>query len=418
MRIDNRARSDAPPAIIIGLDSLNGLQTARLLAARGVPVIGIAKDRRHPFARTRVCREIWEADTGGEGFVEKLIAEGPRLGGPAVLIPCQDMGVLHCSRHRERLAPWYRMALPKPEVVELLMDKLAFQEWAIEEGLAIPPTRILKNRGDAQAAARDLSFPCILKPSLKTSLWESNAASGVYRIESAQELLTLYDQCSQWSPVLILQEWIDGSDAELFSCNCYFDRNGVPVATFVARKIRQWPPGAGTSSLGEEIRNDEVLRETLRLFKAAGYHGLGYVEIKRHARTGRHYVIEPNVGRPTGRSALAEACGVELHYSAYCDALGLPLPEAGEQTYRGTKWIYLRRDARTAFHYWRTGELTLREWLRSWRGPKTWAVYSPTDLRPFLADWLLALRLALFGRKSSSEPKTAEQIGTTASAER
>lgn len=414
----NRAESDAPPAIIIGLDSLNGLQTARLLAARGVPVIGIAKDRRHPFARTRVCREIWEADTGGEGFVEKLIAEGPRLGGPAVLIPCQDMGVLFCSRNRERLAPWYRMVLPAPEVVELLMDKLAFQEWAMQEGLAIPPTRILRNRADAEAAAAELDFPCILKPTLKTSRWEANAASGVYRVARPEELVPLYDRCSEWTPVLVVQEWIDGSDGELFSCNCYFDRSGEPVATFVARKIRQWPPGAGTSSLGEEIRNDEVLRETLRLFRAADYRGLGYVEIKRDARTGRHYVIEPNVGRPTGRSALAEACGVELHYAAYRDALGMPLPELGEQTYRGTKWLYLRRDIQTAFHYWRTGELTLREWWRSWQGPKTWAVYSPTDLRPFFADWLLALRLAIFGRKRARKPRAQKQLGTAASAER
>jgi predicted ATP-grasp superfamily ATP-dependent carboligase len=413
----NRGRSDAPPAIIIGLDSLNGLQTARLLAARGVPVIGIAKDRRHPFAQTRVCREVWEADTGGEGFVERLIAEGPALGGPAVLVPCQDMGVFFCSSQRERLAPWYRIVLPSHDVVELLMDKLAFQQWAIDEGLAIPPTRILKTRADAEAAARDLDFPCILKPSLKTSLWESNAASGVYRVDRAEDLLPLYDRCSQWTPVLVVQEWIAGTDAELFSCNVYFDRKGVPVATFVARKIRQWPPGAGTSSLGEEIRNDEVLRETLRLFEAADYRGLGYVEIKRDARTGRHYVIEPNIGRPTGRSALAEACGVELHYSAYCDALGLPMPARSEQTYCGTKWIYLRRDTRTAFHYWRTGELSLREWVRSWRGPKTWAVYSPTDIRPFLADWLLALRLALFGEKRARKPEPVERIGTTARAE-
>jgi predicted ATP-grasp superfamily ATP-dependent carboligase len=417
MQITNRDAKDAPPAIIIGLDSLNGLQTARLLAARGVPVIGIARDRSHPFARTRACREVWEADTGGRGFVEKLVAEGPALGGPAVLVPCQDMAVLHCSRHREELAPWYRMVQPEPEVVELLMDKLAFQEWAIREDLPIPPTRILRYRADAEAAARDLTFPCILKPTLKTTLWQDKAASGVYRVDRAEDLLPLYDECAAWTPVLVIQERIEGSDAELFSCNCYIDRKGEPVATFVARKIRQWPPGAGTSSLGEEIRNEEVLHETLRLFAAADFRGLGYVEMKRDARTGRHYVIEPNIGRPTGRSALAEACGVELHYAAYCDALGWPLPEQPGQTYQGTKWLYLRRDIQTAFHYWRTGELSLREWVRSWRGPKTWAVYAPGDLRPFFADWALALRQAILGRERARKKHAPKRLGPAAEAE-
>jgi predicted ATP-grasp superfamily ATP-dependent carboligase len=418
MQQTTRGDADAPPAIIIGLDSLNGLQTARLLAARGVPVIGIARDRQHPFARTRAVREVWEADTTGPGFVDRLVSEGPRLGGPAVLVPCQDMGVLYCSRERERLAPWYRMVLPSAETVELLMDKLAFQEWALSEGLPIPPTRLLRVRADAEAAARELHFPCILKPTLKTSLWQDNAASGVYRVERAEDLLPLYDRCADWAPVLVVQEWIEGSDAELFSCNVYFDRDGEVAATFVARKLRQWPPHAGTSSLGEEIRNDEVLRETLRLFRAADYRGLGYVEMKRDARTGRHYVIEPNVGRPTGRSALAEACGVELHYAAYCDALGWPLPEQPGQTYRGTKWLYLRRDFQTAFHYWRSGELSLAEWIRSWRGPKTWAVYAPGDLRPFFADWLLAVRQAVLGRERARKPQEPKRIAGTASAER
>ncbi|MDQ4077225.1 MAG: hypothetical protein M3220_13375 [Chloroflexota bacterium] len=36
-----------PCAIVIGLDSITGLQAARILADRQVPVIGIAKDPDH-----------------------------------------------------------------------------------------------------------------------------------------------------------------------------------------------------------------------------------------------------------------------------------------------------------------------------------------------------------------------------------
>ena len=44
-----------PPAIVVGLDNITGLQTARILAARGVPVYGVVADTRHFGARTRVC---------------------------------------------------------------------------------------------------------------------------------------------------------------------------------------------------------------------------------------------------------------------------------------------------------------------------------------------------------------------------
>src|SRR5574341_1720855 len=117
----------------------------------------------------------------------------------------------------------------------------------------------------------------------------------------------------------ILQEWIDGPESDQFTCNCYFDRKGRPVVTFVSRKIRQWPPGTGVGCLAVACRNDRVRDETIRLFQSVQYSGLGYVEMKLDQQTGELVLIEPNVGRPTGRSAMAEANGVELLYSMYCD---------------------------------------------------------------------------------------------------
>lgn len=71
--------------------------------------------------------------------------------------------------------------------------------------------------------------------------------------------------------------------------------------------------------------------------------------MKRDPETGRQYAIEANVGRPTGRSAIAEAGGVELLHTMYCDVAGLPLPNGRTQTYKGTKWIDVRHDLQSAF---------------------------------------------------------------------
>jgi D-aspartate ligase len=165
--------------------------------------------------------------------------------------------------------------------------------------------------------------------------------------------------------------------------------------TFVARKLRQWPPVTGESSLGEECRNDVVLRETVRLFQSVGLRGLGYVEIKQDERSGEYFVLEPNIGRPTGRSAIAEAGGVELLYTMYCDTLGLPLPDNLQQRYDGVKWISLRRDLQSALYHWQEGDLTLKEWWRSVRGRKTYALFSWTDPGPFFGDLYRAVRLYL-----------------------
>lgn len=268
----------------------------------------------------------------------------------------------------------------------MLMDKVSFYTYAGEANLPIPKTFLLKNRIDLEQAAQQLTFPCIMKPPMKTPTWEKNTKAKVYKVNSTDEALALYDRCSSWADVLMIQEWIEGNDANLYSCNCYFNAESKPLVTFIARKIRQWPPRTGTSCLGEECRNDFVLEESLRLFSSVHYRGLGYVEMKRDERTGKHFIIEPNIGRPTGRSAIAEAGGVELLYTKYCDATGLPLPANREQKYEGVKWIYLRRDLQSALYYIWRGELTLKEWWRSVRGRKGYAVFSWADSAPFFFD--------------------------------
>jgi D-aspartate ligase len=383
-------RRHTHPAIVIGLDCITGLQTARILASRGVPVVGIASDPRHFACRTRVCQKILYADTATVAAIEALEALGPRLAAPAVLFPCTDPAVLAVSRARDRLASWYRVLQPAPEVIELLIDKVSFTQFAQARGLPIPRTEFLSTRAEAEAATRSMRFPCILKPQRKTREWDLRGLAKAYRVMSRDELLRLHDELSPWTDRLVVQEWIAGKDSELFSCNCYFDSDSNPMVTFVARKLRQWPPHAGVSSLGEECRNDLVLDETVRLFESVAFQGLGYVEMKRDARDGRYFVIEPNVGRPTGRSPIAEAGGVELLYTAYCDALDLPLPAEREQRYTGAKWMYLRRDLQAAAHYVRTGELGPRECIRSWRGVRTDAVFAWRDPLPFFADVLQA----------------------------
>jgi D-aspartate ligase len=389
-----------PPAIVIGLDSITGLQTARILASRGVPVIALAKDPKHYCSRTRVCERVLRADTDGEELVATLAALGPGLAEKGVLFPCSDGAVAQVSRGRRRLAAWYHLALPAHETVELLMDKGSFAVYARDRGLPIPPTFLLRSRDDAERAAESLSYPAVLKPSIRKPEWDRNSKQKAFTVTDGAELLALYDRTAAWADVLVAQQWIRGTVRDHYTCNCYLDAESRPLVTFVTRKLRQWPPETGIGSLGEEARNDTVLSETLRLFEGARFHGLAYLEMKRDPQTGEHHIIEPNVGRPTGRSATAEAGGVELLYTMYCDVAGLPLPPDRTQRYRGTKWIYARTDLQSALHDWRRGELTLGEWRRSLRGPKVDAVLSLRDPAPFAFDLWRAARLLAGGLRS------------------
>ena len=387
----------APPAIVIGLDYMAGLQTARILWQRGVRVIGIARDPSAPGCRTRACERVLIADTAGTALIDAL-EELERAGEAGVLIPCTDDAVLLISGHRERLEPAHTVSLPEHRTVETLLDKTAFSEYAARQGLPVPRTLPIEDRADATAAASELRFPCILKPSMRTAAWHRHGFPKGFKVLTPHDLLDAYDRAAPFADLFLAQEWIEGEDSDLYICCAYFDREARPLVTFVSRKVRQWPPEIGDGALVVECRNDEVLREALRLFRGVGFHGLCNLEMKRHARTGEHLITEPNVGRPTFSMMLAEAGGVELLHTAYCDAAGLELPKNREQRYVGAKWVSLRNDLKSGLAYRRRGKLSWRQWLGSWRGRTTYGELSATDPLPLLLDLLGAASRLLTGR--------------------
>ena len=306
------------------------------------------------------------------------------------------MNVYLVSQYRERLDARFSVVMPAHDTVDLLMNKTRFYKFAEENQFPIPKTYILSPGSNIDEIAQGVTFPCILKPPISaTPEWETKSKMKAYKINDREELHFLFNKYGDLAENLILQEWIVGPETNLYSCNCYFDQNSAPQVTFVARKLRQWPPITGESSLGEECRDDSVLDITLRLFSEVDYYGLGYVEVKQDSRNGNYYIMEPNVCRPTGRSAISEGGGVELIYTMYCDALGWPLPNNRTQTYGSAKWIYLRRDLQSALFHWKNGNLTIKEWIKSIRGRKRYALFSWSDPGPFYGDLARSVRLFL-----------------------
>ena len=384
-----RSKDGRPPVILAGLDEMIGLQMARTFARRGIEVIGIAKRPDQYGCATRYVKRQIVANTYGDEVIPALVELGKSLERKAVLIPCIDETVLRVSRNRALLDPYFMYALPEPDVVEMLTDKATFFRFARKENLPIPKTFLISSKDEARAAASDIRYPCILKPALKTPKWWSTFFQKALMMKDAREFMSAYEKMEPFIELLIAQEWIRGGEGALYSSNCYYDKNGKPLVTFIARKIRQWPPMTGVASLSEECRDDTVLALSNLIFCKVPYHGFGYLEVKKDEATGEYLMIETNIARPTGRSSLAEGCGVELHYTMYCDVVGLPLPENRVQTYRGGKWIQLVNDIRSARYFWSRGELTIAEYLRSLRGIKVFAIWSLSDPVPFFVDlWL------------------------------
>ena len=396
---EKAASNHKPHAVVVGLDCIQGLQSARILAGHGVPVVGISSDGKYYSCRTNVCEEIHVVKTKGPKLIALLEKLGPTFDARPFLLACQDKNVVTISRHREVLEPWYRFVLPDPDVLETLIDKDSFYRFALESGLPLPPTFFVSNKQEAEEAASQLTYPVIIKPPAREGNWTKHTKLKAIVADTREDFLAKYDLYQDWADVLIVQRLVEGSDDNHYTCNIYFDQNREPAVTFTSRKLRQWRPTTGQACLSVECRNDEVVEETMRLFCGVNYRGFAYLEMKYDEQMDQYFIIEPNIGRPTGRAAMAEAAGVDFLYTAYCDAVGLPLPQNRQQTYQGVKWIHLMRDIQAALYHLTRRELTLREWWRSTRGVKAFAVFSRPDPLPFVSAVFQSAFVALSPRE-------------------
>lgn len=379
--------ADRPPVVIVGIDDERGVHVARTMARHGIDVIGIARRPTSAGARSRACRRLLVVDIDSEALIDALVEIAADFSSRAVLIPCFDSAVTMISSHRRRLADHYLFALPDDETVQLMKDKVQFYDYAERHGFLTPRTVVLRHERDIDVAIRELRFPCILKPpDSKSPRWQSHTRVKAFQVNDESELRALHRRHSQASHTLILQEMVRGDDTAIYTCYGYYGEAAEPLIEFTSRKLRQWPIRSGVGCLAEEIPQEEVRETANRLLEPLGFRGLCSLELKRDSEDGNFYIIEANIGRPTGRAAHVEGCGVEMLLTMYCDLLGMPLPECRTQPFEGRKWINIRRDTLSAAAYWRRGELTIRDWYRSIRGVSSFALLSWRDPWPFLTD--------------------------------
>jgi D-aspartate ligase len=279
-RVRRQTRSDAtasrPGAIVVGLDTEVGLRACRILARRGVRVVGLAADRRHPACWTRACSRVVIAPTSGDSLLAMLEVLAESEAG-AVLLPCTDASV-HTLAHAAERLEMFRVVLPTAEVVDTLSDERRFAELARAHALPFASTRILAER----------PLESHLEPVVRAS-----SARGA---------------------------------GQRYSCSCYVSPHGIPILTFVAQTLRRWPPPSGPSRLAVAVRDEHVRDLALDVLSSVPFIGMATIDTTRDVASGSLRVVGVTVGRPTSRTGIAEAGGVGVLYRLYCDAIGVPLP--------------------------------------------------------------------------------------------
>lgn len=316
--------TDCVPAVVVG-GGINGLGVLRSLAPAGVPITVLGTDAREPAMRSRYGRKALYREDGPDAVVEALEKLADQmLGKRPFLILTQEGVVASVSTHRERLQALYQIALPEADVLTSLMHKDGFRSIAEAAGAAVPRTLHITNPGQVETV-RTLRPPLVVKPSIRDAAY-FNTFRKAYRVDTIDEARELVHRILPIFPDIVVQEWIEGSDSDIYFCLQYITASGDMAASFVGRKIRSWPPRVGgTASCGPASGEETttLTKRTSEFFRHAGICGFASMEYKRDVRSGEFFMVEPTVGRTDYQEEVATLNGVNIPLAAYQAELGL-----------------------------------------------------------------------------------------------
>jgi D-aspartate ligase len=381
-------RRGGAPALVAPLNP-NSLGTVHSLWLAGVPTVAVAPRPRDAVGYTRLPqRKLYYDRSVRETMWDALAEFGAEATEPHPVYWGDDDAVAEAAARAASLPPSLRFVLPGPEVVDLLNNKVRFATWATERGFRVPRTRVCAEPADWERVLDDSMLPCVIKPEERTAAWEASGREKTFMAKTKDELAGLQRALTGAASSYVVQEWIPGPDSSLVFHLAYYSAEGEHLAGLSGRKLRQWPNGIGYTSAAEPIEDDEVEHEARRVLEAAGHRGFGSVEFKRDDRDGALVIMEPTCGRTNGQEELATVNGVNLAHVGYCDALSQEPPPTARGA-RPVRLFFVAHDVQSAVVMRRRGELTWKDFLRSYRGPR---YISPWCKRDPLPLTLLALK--------------------------
>ncbi|MBD3245978.1 MAG: ATP-grasp domain-containing protein [Candidatus Omnitrophica bacterium] len=371
------------PAVVLGMTA-NGLSVARSLGRRGILVIGLDSVADSIGFRSRYCRAACCPDVLREeaGFVEFLEHVGKHYREKPVLIMTADSYVDCVSRHEARLKRSFRFTIPRREQVSAFLDKRRTYEVFREYGLACPRSFLIASADGAVRAAAKVTFPCALKPA-RSHVWRQKyGGKKLFVVRSPRELRELAIKLIAQGQEIFVQELIPGADNFIYTFVAYYDRQGRALGIFTKQKIRQYPIKFGIGCFHESGQNPEVREKGLRFLSALGYTGFAGIEFKYDSREKRYKAVEVNI-RTLMSGELAVRSGVDFPYLYYRDHTQqavTPVTAFRE----GVKFVHEDLDPASFFRYRARGELTLRQWLATYRGEVHCTYFRVDDPLPFL----------------------------------
>ena len=377
--------------LVLGADSPIGLTVVRELGAHGVPVIAHGRSDRALGRFSRFSREFMLETRPLLAWLLEFAA-ARRLG--AVMAVSEghllELAALHGSLGD------CRVLSPDARALALVLDKSQTFAAAQRLGIAVPGSWQPLPDEDHAARAAQIAYPVAIKWADPNAVQAVLAAAGIalekveYAADAGQlaTILARYDRLGQWP---LVQQYCPGYGLG----QMLHMANDAATLRFQHRRLREFPPSGGVSSLCASIPLNEHAAQMARseaLLAALDWEGPAMVEYRFDPATGIYWLMEVN-GRLWGSVPLAWHCGAHFAWESYRIGV-LDERGPGQGPSRQRRARYVIPDAKRTVLVLRDGALpiaqrlaTLAQFWLDFLDPRVrYYVWSLRDPGPLLGD--------------------------------
>lgn len=398
-----------PAVVLVYGTGVNGLGLVRSLGRKQIPVYVLAiSDHNNLASLSRYCTDtVLLEEFSGENITHSLCGLAKKLKTKPVLFFDNDKMMIELCAYADDIEPYYHMTCPLGEAIAVT-DKIFQMNAAEEAGLDVPITWHPKTWEELEQLDVKKSSKVIAKPS-PAHYPPEKLPFKIIVGKDVFELRELLQQKVEIPDGIIVQEYIEGGDEDVFVAICYrSEKNNINMA-LSAQKLRQSPAGAGVMAIGQVVDSNVVRDISKKLISHINYSGIVSTEFKYSPEDGKYYFIEFNP-RPGQFHTIGRKSDFELAYIAYLDHTNPTMLIDIHQNNRSNhKWIYTSLYINTLIQTQRH-EKALDFIRLLFSGKREWAVYAADDVRPWLrASWdytlwllkkpLIKIKHLLFGQK-------------------
>lgn len=375
--------TEKPIAVVLGKYITVGLGAVRCLGRAKVPVLWLDSSSKHVGFHSKYCKGMIcpNPRNDPDKYIDCLLNMGSMLNKKAVLFPVRDVEVINILKFKSQLEKYYHIPMADFEISEILFNKNLFYKRLEKLNIAHAKTYFPNNISDVEKVSKKINYPCVLKPFYSAS-FVLDFNTKAFIANTSKDLIYLYKKASSKNHEVIIQEIIPGNVRNMYGLNAYFDKTFSPNGVFMYRRIREWPHGMGNGCYIESVKIPEIEKIITPLIKNIKYHGIIDAEIRKDPRDDEFKLIEIN-SRCWMQCSLPARCGINIPYFAYLDAIGKNI-EKPTEIIENVKWLYMREDVCSSLKSFFKRDLSIFDWIKSYRGEKEYSIFAKDDIIPFL----------------------------------